>query len=86
VGFDETGVFILEPPTPERIVDVTGAGDALAGGTAAACLAGLPLSEALRHGAAAAMLALESSHSVPELSRGRFDAALAQVPQPFPLP
>ncbi len=36
------------------VADVTGAGDSLAAGILAALLAGLPLDEAVRHGAAAA--------------------------------
>lgn len=45
-------------PSPAPVVDVTGAGDALAGGTVAALLAGEPLVDATRHGMACAACAL----------------------------
>ncbi|MDQ6437185.1 carbohydrate kinase family protein [Mesorhizobium sp. LHD-90] len=72
--------FSLAPPAPERIADVTGAGDALAGATSAALLRGVPLAEAVREGMAAALLALESADAVPALSTAAFAAALALVP------
>lgn len=81
LGFDETGVFALSPPAPRRIADVTGAGDALAGATVAALLQGQPLRTALREGAAAAMLAIESPDAVPPLAGTAFAEALALVPQ-----
>ncbi|MBA3448065.1 MAG: carbohydrate kinase, partial [Pseudaminobacter sp.] len=71
----------VKPPRPRRIVDVTGAGDALAGAAVAAILRGLPLGAALREGMAAAMLAVESRASVPLLARADFMQALALVPQ-----
>ena len=80
-GFDRSGVMTIDPPTPRRISDVTGAGDALAGATTAALLNGLQLGEAMREGLAAALLATESSTSVPELEAVAFAEALALVPE-----
>lgn len=82
IGFDAAGVFQLAPPAPHRIIDVTGAGDALAGATVAALLGGQPLRQALREGAAAALLAVESPRAVPAFTATDFAAALALVPQP----
>lgn len=70
----------LAPPPARRIVDVTGAGDALAGATVAAMMLGTPLGEAVRQGLAAAMLALEAHEAVPDLSAPVFAGALALVP------
>lgn len=80
LGFDETGVFSILPPTPRKVADVTGAGDALAGATVAALLRGLPLREALREGVAAATLAIESADAVPAFTAASFAEALALVP------
>jgi len=79
-AFDASGLVSLTPPVPRRIVDVTGAGDALAGTAAVALLDGVPLGEAMRQGAAAAMLAIECRSSVPDLSPAAFAEALALVP------
>lgn len=79
-GFDDTGVFSLKPPQPRKIVDVTGAGDALAGVTIAALMKGLELRPALREGLAAAILAVETPASVPELTEKAFAEVLALVP------
>jgi sugar/nucleoside kinase (ribokinase family) len=80
-GFDRSGTISADPPTPRKIADVTGAGDALAGTAIVALLNGLPFPEALREGMAAALLAIESSTSVPELSPKAFAEALALVPE-----
>ena len=71
IGFDRSGVISVTPPAPRKIADVTGAGDALAGAMTVALLNGLPFGEALREGMAAALLAVESPTSVPELSKTR---------------
>ncbi len=73
--------FAIAPPGPRKIADVTGAGDALAGATAAALLDGLPFAEAVREGMAAALLALESADAVNSFDASQFAAALALVPQ-----
>lgn len=80
-AYDTQGLLVVSPPAPRRVVDVTGAGDALAGATTVALLRGLPLDDALRHGIAAAVLAIESASAVPELDQTAFDAVLALVPQ-----
>ncbi|MBB6466514.1 sugar/nucleoside kinase (ribokinase family) [Aminobacter lissarensis] len=79
-AYDSAGLSIIAPPAPRRVVDVTGAGDALAGATTVALLRGDRLETALRHGIAAAVLAIESASAVPDLSPAAFAAALALVP------
>lgn len=81
LAFDGAGLTVLQPPSPRRVVDVTGAGDALAGATTVALMRGLSLDGALREGIAAAILAVESAASVPELDQKAFDEVLALVPQ-----
>ena len=81
LGFDGSGIFAVDPPAPRRVADVTGAGDALTGATVAALLRGLPLRAALREGAAAAMLAIESAEAVPSFTTTSFGQALALVPE-----
>lgn len=80
IGFDESGAFGIKPPAARRVVDVTGAGDALAGATIAALLHGKPLRDALREGVAAAMLTIEAKAAVANLSPAAFAEALALVP------
>lgn len=81
LGFDEAGVFEIDPPAPRRVADVTGAGDALTGATVAALLRGLPLRAALREGVAAAVLAIESTEAVPSFTSASFTQGLALVPE-----
>lgn len=81
LAFDDTGIFEVDPPTPRKVADVTGAGDALTGATVAALLRGLPLRAALREGLAAAMLAIESPEAVPSFTNANFTQALALVPE-----
>ncbi|TGP26477.1 MULTISPECIES: carbohydrate kinase family protein [unclassified Mesorhizobium] len=81
LGFDQSGVFAIDPPAPRQVADVTGAGDALTGATVAALLRGLPLRAALREGVAAAMLAIESAEAVPSFTAASFAQALALVPE-----
>lgn len=85
LGFEDGTVFALDPPAPRRIADVTGAGDALAGATIVGLLRGLSLVEALREGAAAALLTIESSRSVSDLPAKAFAEALALVPAAWPV-
>ncbi|TPK64011.1 MULTISPECIES: carbohydrate kinase family protein [unclassified Mesorhizobium] len=81
LGFDRDGSFAVVPPPPRKVVDVTGAGDALAGATVAALLRGMPLRAALREGVAAATLAIESAGAVPDFTTATFAQALALVPE-----
>lgn len=83
--FDGRNTFVLRPPPVEAVIDATGAGDALAGATAAALLHGRSLPAALREGAAAARLAVCASTCVPTLPADAFAAALAVIPQAEPL-
>ena len=80
-AYDASGLIEIAPPAPRRIVDVTGAGDALAGATTAALMRGLTLERALREGIAAAVLAIETASAVPELDQQAFAEMLALVPQ-----
>jgi pseudouridine kinase len=77
-AYDEATLLTATPPPASRIVDVTGAGDALAGALALALAGGLPLAEALRRGLAASRLAVESQGCAPDLRAEAFAAALAQ--------
>lgn len=79
-GFDETGSFRIAPPPAREVADVTGAGDALAGGAIAALMKGSCLRVALREGAAAALLTVETTAVVANLSGRAFTEALARVP------
>jgi sugar/nucleoside kinase (ribokinase family) len=81
LGFDAAGAFTIAPPAPRHVVDVTGAGDALAGATIAALLQGKTLRVALREGVAAATLAVESRAAVPILTEASFAKTLALVPE-----
>lgn len=71
----------LTPPRVET-VDVTGAGDALAGATIAALAHGRSFGEALREGAAAAALTVAAPGAAADLDPTRFAAALASVGRP----
>ncbi len=68
----------MEPPAARRIVDVTGAGDALAGVTTACLMQGLGLADALMSGMAAATATIESRDAVVELRKNiRFQGLAA---------
>ncbi|OWV90748.1 carbohydrate kinase [Rhizobium sp. R635] len=82
VAICEGRAVTLQPPIAETVADVTGAGDSLAAGTLAALMSGLPLAEAVRHGAAAAVLTVQSRHAVNEnLTPVLLNEALALVPE-----
>jgi len=83
--YDATSAFLLTPPTPPRIVDVTGAGDAMTGAAVAALLGGADFATAAREGVAAALLTLQSAKAVAEHDPRSFEAALALVPATVPL-
>jgi sugar/nucleoside kinase (ribokinase family) len=80
VAFEADRAWAITPPVPRRIADVTGAGDAIAGATAAASLRSVAFPEAVREGLAAALLAIETEAAVPAFTASEFDAALALVP------
>lgn len=82
VAFDQNGTAVLTPPLIEDVKDVTGAGDAMASGYLSAIASGKPITEALRHGAAAAAITVQSSFATAsELNAETLAAALALVPQ-----
>lgn len=85
IAFDGDGPVGLVPPPARQIADVTGAGDALAGAAAAALLRGADLAQALREGAAAALLAVESEAAATHLTAEALEAALSLVPEPHPV-
>ena len=82
IAFDTHQTISLQPPDIDTIGDVTGAGDALAAGTVAGLLAGRPLTESLRWGAAAAALTVQSPHAVAgNLSSELLASILGLVPE-----
>lgn len=84
VAFSQAETVLLAPP-PATIVDVTGAGDALAAGFIHALLEGKSLSQALRSGTAGALIALRSPRSVADdLSQGALDHELLRLSEPQP--
>ncbi|WP_265519533.1 PfkB family carbohydrate kinase [Nitratireductor luteus] len=80
IGFQAGQRWRFEVPPLYHIADVTGAGDALAGATAAALMNGKSFPGAVREGIAAAGLALEASQAAPVLREDFFEQALARVP------
>lgn len=81
VAFAEGFALTLEPPAVDDIADVTGAGDSLAAGVLSALMGGLPLAEAVRHGAAAAAITVRSPFATAEnLSPKHLQEMLALVP------
>jgi pseudouridine kinase len=74
----ETG--LLQPPKPDHVEDVTGAGDALAGASLAALMSGKTIDHAVAQGLAAASATVESAKSIADFSsKSRFDALLQQM-------
>lgn len=84
-GFDTAGLFTLDPPSPRRVADETGAGDAVAGVTVAHLMRGMPFRQAMRRGMAAAMLTVESETVVADYDDAAFEAALALVGEALPV-
>lgn len=86
LAFDQQQTFLLSTIEGCTIVDVTGAGDALAAATLGALQAGLPFMEACHYGVAAASLAVESAEPAPPgLTLDAVRARLALVPPIDPL-
>ncbi|MGN8021707.1 carbohydrate kinase family protein [Phyllobacterium sp. 22229] len=85
LAYSSAGAFSLLPPELSGIADVTGAGDALAGGTISALMRGLPLTDAVREGFAASALTLQTHSATPVFTSRIFDAALAAIPAAMPL-
>jgi sugar/nucleoside kinase (ribokinase family) len=83
IAFSQGRSMLLLPPAIDEIADVTGAGDSLSAGVIAAILQGLSLEEAVRHGAAAAAVTVQSPFAVSEkLTPQLLRDMLALVPQP----
>ena len=82
IAFSRDVVISLQPPVVDNVADVTGAGDSLAAGVLAALLAGHDLGEAIRHGAAAAAITVQSPFATAEnLSPELLKSMLALVPE-----
>ena len=82
IAFEPGRAALLAPPQITSIGDVTGAGDAMAAGFLSARLSGLPLEEALRHGTAAAGIAVRSPlAAAEEMGPDTLAETLALVPR-----
>lgn len=86
VAFDDASVFETTPPAADRVADVTGAGDALAGTVVSALVRGQPFADAVREGLAAARLCIESTHAAPDHDADAFARVLATIPPLHALP
>lgn len=80
LGFRDGNVHEVLPPAVETIVDVTGAGDAMAGGIVAALMKGIAFPDALREGLAASYLTVQTAHATPTFTPARFNDAMAHIP------
>lgn len=80
LAFNSEGAFTIQPPEAPGIADVTGAGDAMAGGTIAALMRGESFEQACREGMAASLLTLQVHSASPKFSKHEFDQALARIP------
>ncbi|CAN7307907.1 carbohydrate kinase [Agrobacterium tumefaciens] len=82
VAFSRRETAILHPPLIREVKDVTGAGDAMASGYLAAIAEGKTIAEALRQGAAAAAITVQSPFATShELSKDSVEAMLGLVPR-----
>ncbi|MBM7047967.1 carbohydrate kinase family protein [Rhizobium lusitanum] len=82
IAFSRDIIISLQPPVVDNVADVTGAGDSLAAGILAALLAGHDLGEAVRHGAAAAAITVQSPFATAEnLTPELLKTMLALVPE-----
>lgn len=68
IVFDNGNATAISPPVPEKISDVTGAGDALCGVCIAGRLAGKSVEDAVCDGLAAATATIETPHSVADFA------------------
>ena len=70
----------IRPPSAHDVVDVTGAGDALAGTATAAMMQDIGFAEAVMRGVASAVATVESREAVIDLHKNeRFDALFRQL-------
>lgn len=80
LAFSGDEAFAIMPPAVDGIADVTGAGDALAGGTVAALMRGSSFQAAVSEGMAASMLTLLTHAASPHFTPQEFDNALSHIP------
>ncbi|EJM98120.1 carbohydrate kinase family protein [Phyllobacterium sp. YR531] len=85
LAFYGESAFTIQPPSVPGIADVTGAGDAMAGGVIAALMRGETFQQACREGMAAALLTLQIHSASPQFSTREFEQALAHIPAASPL-
>jgi pseudouridine kinase len=77
---DGASISMIAPPKTDLVVDVTGAGDAMAGATIAALLAKADLWNAVQTGLAAATVTVETRHASADFSDlRRFNQLRAQM-------
>ena len=77
---EDGAVSALTPPAPQRVADVTGAGDALAGVAAAMMMLGKGFGPSVRAGIAAAVTSIESRSAAASLRKSpRFSELLAEM-------
>jgi len=82
VAFNATQTASLHPPIIREVKDVTGAGDAMASGYLAAITEGKAITEALRLGAAAAAITVQSPFATAQdLSKDSVETMLGLVPK-----
>lgn len=80
---DKGQTSLVQPPEPDHVEDVTGAGDALAGASLAALMNGMPFDAAVRQGLAAAAATVESPNAVADFSgKARFRQLLDKLANP----
>lgn len=82
IMFDDSGCYSLRPPRSDAIVDVTGAGDALAGAATAALISDCAFPEAVRRGIAASTLTIAAESCVADYDDQTFEVVLASVGAP----
>ncbi|MHC1548944.1 carbohydrate kinase family protein [Phyllobacterium sp. K27] len=85
LAFNSSEAFTIQPPDVPGIADVTGAGDAMAGGAIAALMRGEAFQQSCQEGMAASLLALQVHSASPKFSQQEFDQALARIPDAKPL-
>lgn len=85
LAFDADGAFLMRPPAAGHVADVTGAGDALAGATIAALMAGGQFRQAVADGMAASQIALATPEAGSLFTEAMFEAARRRIPGPDPI-
>ncbi|MFK0382252.1 carbohydrate kinase family protein [Agrobacterium sp. NPDC090273] len=82
IAFDRNQAATLVPPRIDDVKDVTGAGDAMASGYLSAIAEGATITQALRLGAAAAALTVQSPFATsPDLSKNGVELMSGLVPE-----